>query len=626
MSLFFDSDADPQIVVRLPKPARRHVPQAASLPNIHALPSPPSSIIMDESPSHSRDASFAISDAVMNLAARAPPAQARQDSRGERERNRALLTPPLTPSSTLRTTTSFGSMSTDEEVEDVLHEDADTVSRAIVGTNSNEPFDASQEQDYITMRWRAHLGANNTDGSKSASPIFTPRAQHELPPPFVPQHLSADPQAFLIPQGRVGGPRPFIPAQHFTEPPVDTSEHRLPSDPRDAHHAHPNAVDLRAFMQPCFQHAPQPVYRESPPPPRSHQQQQHPPFYPGVPMSPQIPHPSMFYQPHPTPYPPPGMHCPPGSPPMQFEQASAFMLPPPGLQYGQPMPYYGGYAPPGVAGPAPPPEPAQYWEVTPPAPMMPPPPHGFVPDDLWYMPPPPPHAEQLAYPYPDDPSSGDGPGDDMRRPSPPRGLRRRQGPNARSRDPGVTAEHNMLNLDRIEQGLDTRTTVMIKNIPNKMTDSDLQHFIAKVCPRRIDFMYLRVDFSNGCNVGYACVNFIDVKDLVHFARSCLGKKWNLYNSEKVLHMCYANYQGKEALVEKFKNSGIMEVKENWRPRIFHSFGPNQGLPEEFPKPTHLRRKERSSLNRTLYTPGEGLETAQGNRRRMLKAAGRGENI
>ena len=47
----------------------------------------------------------------------------------------------------------------------------------------------------------------------------------------------------------------------------------------------------------------------------------------------------------------------------------------------------------------------------------------------------------------------------------------------------------------------------------------------------------------------------------------------------------------------------MEVKENWRPRIFHSSGANQGLPEEFPKPTHLRRKERSSLNRTLYTPG-----------------------
>ena len=87
---------------------------------------------MDESPSHSRDASFAIPNAVTNMVARTASTQARQDSRGERERNRALLTPPLTPSSTLRTTTSFGSMSTDEEVEDVLHEETDPVSRAVV--------------------------------------------------------------------------------------------------------------------------------------------------------------------------------------------------------------------------------------------------------------------------------------------------------------------------------------------------------------------------------------------------------------------------------------------------------------------------------------------------------------
>ena len=105
-------------------------------------------------------------------------------------------------------------------------------------------------------------------------------------------------------------------------------------------------------------------------------------------------------------------------------------------------------------------------------------------------------------------------------------------------------EHNQLNIARIEEGLDTRTTVMIKNIPNKMTDKDLENFIAKVCPRKIDFMYLRMDFKNGslfycsrkggmiygllfsgCNVGYAFVNFITVQDLVKFAKARLGVKW-----------------------------------------------------------------------------------------------------
>lgn len=62
---------------------------------------------------------------------------------------------------------------------------------------------------------------------------------------------------------------------------------------------------------------------------------------------------------------------------------------------------------------------------------------------------------------------------------------------------GQISEKNRLNLDMIEQGLDTRTTVMVKNIPNKMSDRDLLEFIGRVCPRRIDFLYLRMDFQNG---------------------------------------------------------------------------------------------------------------------------------
>lgn len=59
------------------------------------------------------------------------------------------------------------------------------------------------------------------------------------------------------------------------------------------------------------------------------------------------------------------------------------------------------------------------------------------------------------------------------------------------------SDRNFLNIARIEDGLDTRTTVMIKNIPNKMTAKDLIQYIGDVCPRKIDFLYLRMDFKNG---------------------------------------------------------------------------------------------------------------------------------
>ena len=70
----------------------------------------------------------------------------------------------------------------------------------------------------------------------------------------------------------------------------------------------------------------------------------------------------------------------------------------------------------------------------------------------------------------------------------------------KTREPSSPPERNQLNLARIEDGQDTRTTVMIKNIPNKMSDKDLVTFIGKVCARKIDFLYLRMDFQNGISL------------------------------------------------------------------------------------------------------------------------------
>ncbi|KAF8066868.1 RNA recognition motif 2-domain-containing protein [Lyophyllum atratum] len=97
-----------------------------------------------------------------------------------------------------------------------------------------------------------------------------------------------------------------------------------------------------------------------------------------------------------------------------------------------------------------------------------------------------------------------------------------QGPSVSARESRATIEHNQLNIGRIEDGQDTRTTMMIKNIPNKMSDKDLIAYIGKVSSRKIDFLYLRMDFQNGCNVGDAFVNFITVQDLLFFAKRELG--------------------------------------------------------------------------------------------------------
>ncbi|CAE6436073.1 unnamed protein product [Rhizoctonia solani] len=175
------------------------------------------------------------------------------------------------------------------------------------------------------------------------------------------------------------------------------------------------------------------------------------------------------------------------------------------------------------------------------------------------------------------------------------------------RDP--PPEKNRVDISRIEAGLDTRTTLMLKNIPNKMSTKNLIDFIEVVAPRAIDFLYLRFDFQNECNVGYAFVNFISISDLLKFMKARLGRKWNMYASEKVLGAGYANYQGKEALVEKFKNSSIMDTRPAWRPKIFYSSGEHVGLPEPFPTGNSIRRVRRS------FAPGQpgGLYTQMHNR-------------
>lgn len=69
---------------------------------------------------------------------------------------------------------------------------------------------------------------------------------------------------------------------------------------------------------------------------------------------------------------------------------------------------------------------------------------------------------------------------------------------------------------------------------------------------------------------------------------------NLFQSEKVLQMSYANYQGKDALVDKFRNSAVLNERPEWRPQLFHSSGLNRGQPHPFPAPNSAIRRERSA--------------------------------
>jgi len=134
-------------------------------------------------------------------------------------------------------------------------------------------------------------------------------------------------------------------------------------------------------------------------------------------------------------------------------------------------------------------------------------------------------------------------------------------------------------------GRDKRTTLMIKNIPNKYDQKMLLEKLDEKYQRQYDFFYLPIDFKNKCNVGYAFINFIDPSSIAHFYQDFNQRKWDRFNSEKVCRLAYARIQGKTAFIEHFRNSSLMYEDETCRPLIFHSTGPLKGLLQPFPEPT-----------------------------------------
>lgn len=128
---------------------------------------------------------------------------------------------------------------------------------------------------------------------------------------------------------------------------------------------------------------------------------------------------------------------------------------------------------------------------------------------------------------------------------------------------------------------DPRKTCMIRNIPNKLTVNMLIGYINVTHFGKYDFLYLRMDFKNKCNVGYAFINFVDNASLKSFYHRISGKKWCNVRSSKVADLTYASIQGLNRLVKKFRNSSVMLEHKNYRPKVFYVSGENVGKERPF---------------------------------------------
>ncbi|GBF98645.1 hypothetical protein Rsub_11639 [Raphidocelis subcapitata] len=168
----------------------------------------------------------------------------------------------------------------------------------------------------------------------------------------------------------------------------------------------------------------------------------------------------------------------------------------------------------------------------------------------------------------------------------------------RAADPAAEAERKRaqeklfsLDAERILSGEDKRTTLMIKNIPNKYTQKMLLQTIEESLKGTFDFFYLPIDFKNKCNVGYAFINMTAPPHILPLVERFDGRRWDKFNSEKVCAVSYARIQGRAALISHFQNSSLMHEDKRCRPVLFVTDGPHAGEQEPFPVGTAVRPRQ-----------------------------------
>ena len=145
---------------------------------------------------------------------------------------------------------------------------------------------------------------------------------------------------------------------------------------------------------------------------------------------------------------------------------------------------------------------------------------------------------------------------------------------------------NIINLENILRNRDKRTTLIIRNIPNKYTINLLLKELNQNFENKFDIVYLPQDYINNSNLGFGFINFVNSMHLLLFYEEFVNKKWNFFNSKKRCNLAYSKYQGKNELIKYILNKlGISTLdnnSENIRKSFYINNNKNLRAPIEIP--------------------------------------------
>jgi len=103
--------------------------------------------------------------------------------------------------------------------------------------------------------------------------------------------------------------------------------------------------------------------------------------------------------------------------------------------------------------------------------------------------------------------------------------------------------------ERIIQGDDKRTTILIKNIPKIIKKREIRSMVGKY--GNINFLGIEPD-PNSIYFNIAYLNVINYKSIVSIYMGLRKQTFNYFNKDILIKIYYSNIQGKEELRKIFK--------------------------------------------------------------------------
>ena len=100
-------------------------------------------------------------------------------------------------------------------------------------------------------------------------------------------------------------------------------------------------------------------------------------------------------------------------------------------------------------------------------------------------------------------------------------------------------------------GLDKRTSIIIKNIPENYTAEQFKQIVLNFNPH-IDFFYVPIKIRTRKKLRVAFVNVLNYSQIVPIYMGLLYKTKFIYNNPDIgMEICYSKVQGKNQLIQRF---------------------------------------------------------------------------